>query len=152
MQSCSNLIATEIVFTGKQRKKKIESEILWLLQMQKKKNYRKNREVCYHEKILNLILIGRLFIGNISSLWLLCSVLIARSKFSSHKQLWEVAIILHGSGSSKQRKKASKSFYPAVVAISLLRSSLARSGLPKKLASLFNTLKLSVIKQALCDY
>lgn len=109
-------------------------------------------KVCCHKKILILILAGRLFLGNISSLWLLCSVLIASNKFSFHKQLWEVAITLHGSGSFKQRKAANKSYYPAVVAVSLVCSALARSGLPKRLASLFNTLKFSVIKQALCYY
>jgi len=56
------------------------------------KNIERIGKICYG-KILILILIGRLFLGNTISLWLLSFVLIAISKFSSHKQLREVVII-----------------------------------------------------------
>lgn len=48
--------------------------------------------------------------------------------------------------SFKERKKASKSYYPAVTAISFLCSALAGNGQSKSLTSPFNAFKFSVIK------
>lgn len=48
--------------------------------------------------------------------------------------------------SFKERKKASKSYYPAVIAISFLCRALAGNSQSKSLTSPFNAFKFSVIK------
>lgn len=73
----------------------------------------------------------------------------SKEQILSHKQVQEITIALHGSISFKQRKKANRSYYPAVAAMSLLGRTLSRSSLHKRLASMFNVIKFLVIKQAL---